>query len=281
MFGGSEFASVAYGLASAASWGMGDFSGGYSSRRTPVLMVLILSQLTGLAVLVLLGAFTGEAAPSTRDIIIGAIAGIVGDIGLASLYRAMAIGQMSIAAPLTSVLSAIIPAIYGALTQGLPSAAALLGFGIALVGIWLISRPATGEIRPEGLGLALLAGAGFGGFLILVSEISHDSLYWPLSISRMASISAMLIIATSTRRFVRPQNRVLPLIMFCGVMDVGGNVFFALAEQTGRVDIAAVLSSLYPVVTVTLALIILKERLTRLQGVGVILAFAAVLLISL
>lgn len=106
---GSELTSVAYGLMSAASWGSGDFSGGYSTRRTPVLTVLIFSQITGLAALILFALAFGEPAPSRHDLLIGAAAGIVGDIGLAALYRAMAIGKMSIAAPLSAVLQGLLP----------------------------------------------------------------------------------------------------------------------------------------------------------------------------
>lgn len=277
---GSDVAAVGYGLLSAASWGTGDFSGGYSTRRTPVLTVLIVSQMAGLAALILCAVIFGEPAPSRHDVLIGAAAGIVGDIGLAALYRAMAVGKMSIAAPLSAVLQGIIPVIFGILTQGLPGGLTFLGFGLAMVGVWLISQPGSGQINMDGLGLAMVAGMGFGGFLTLVALLSDEALFWSLAVSRVASISAMLTLAFATRRLVPPTRRYLPLIIFCGVMDVGGNVFYALAEEAGRVDVAAVLSSLYPAMTVVLALAILKERLSRWQGVGVVCALVAIGLIA-
>ncbi len=277
---GSDLASVGYGLMSAASWGSGDFSGGYSTRRTPVLTVLIFSQITGLVALILFALAFGEPAPSRHDLLIGAAAGIVGDIGLAALYRAMAIGKMSIAAPLSAVLQGLLPVIFGIVTQGLPGGLTIFGFGLALVGVWLISQPGSGHISSDGLGLAVLAGMGFGGFLTLVALLSDEALFWSLAVSRMTSITVMLILAVSMRRLAAPTGKYIPLIMFCGVMDVGGNVFFALAEEAGRVDVASVLSSLYPATTVVLALVILKERLTRWQGVGVLCAMTAIGLIA-
>ncbi len=277
---GSDAASVVYGLMSAASWGSGDFSGGYSTRRTPVLTVLIFSQITGLAALILFAVAFGEPAPSCQDLLIGAVAGIVGDIGLAALYRAMAIGKMSIAAPISAVLQGLLPVTFGIATQGLPGGLTMLGFGMALAGVWLISQPGSGKISADGLGLAITAGMGFGGFLTLVALLSDEALFWSLAASRVSSITVMLILAYATRRMVAPTRKFLPLIMVCGVMDVGGNVFFALAEEAGRVDVASVLSSLYPATTVVLALIILKERLTRWQSVGVVCAMTAIVLIA-
>ena len=277
---GSDVASVVYGLMSAASWGSGDFSGGYSTRRTPVLTVLIFSQITGLAALIMCAVAFGEPAPSRQDLLIGATAGIVGDIGLGALYRAMAIGKMTIAAPISAVLQGLLPVTFGIATQGLPGGLTMLGFGMALAGVWLISQPGSGKISADGLGLAITAGMGFGGFLTLVALLSDEALFWSLAVSRVSSITAMLILAYATRRMVAPPSKVLPLIMVCGVMDVGGNVFFALAEEAGRVDVASVLSSLYPATTVVLALIILKERLTRWQSVGVVCAMTAIVLIA-
>ncbi len=277
---GSDAASVVYGLMSAASWGSGDFSGGYSTRRTPVLTVLIFSQITGLAALIIFAVAFGEPAPSRHDVLIGAAAGIVGDIGLAALYRAMAIGKMSIAAPISAVLQGLLPVAFGIATQGLPGGLTVVGFGLALAGVWLISQPGSGKISADGLGLAITAGMGFGGFLTLVALLSDEALFWSLAVSRVSSLTAMLILAFSTRRMVTPSGKFLPLIMLCGVMDVGGNVFFALAEEAGRVDVASVLSSLYPATTVVLALIILKERLTRWQGVGVVCTMIAIGLIA-
>lgn len=280
MAGGAEFGSVTFGLASAATWGIGDFSGGLATRRAPVLTVVLLSQLTGLSAILVLALLRAEANPMLSDVAWGAVAGVVGQVGLFALYRAMAIGQMGIAAPITAVLAAGIPALFGALTQGLPDAIHLIGFGVALAGVYLISRPQGADGRPAGLRLAFVAGLGFAAFLILIAQVHQNAVFWPLAAARLSSISVMLGITLARRRFVRPSREALLPIVVSGVMDVAGNTFYVLAEQAGRLDIAAVLSSLYPASTVLLALIILKERLTRPQLMGVLLALAAIPLIA-
>jgi drug/metabolite transporter (DMT)-like permease len=280
MTNASEFAAVIFGLSSAVTWGIGDFSGGLATRRTPVLSVVLLSQVMGIALLSALAIIRGESAPALTDILWGASAGIVGQVGLLSFYRAMAIGQMGIAAPITAVLAAALPVLVGSLAQGLPNTLHIVGFILALVGIWFISRPHPEVGRPAGLELAFLAGLGFGGFLVLIAQVHENAVFWPLVAARAASISVMLGVILIQRRFTAPIRAVLPLIMLAGIMDVGGNAFFVLAEQAGRLDVASVLSSLYPATTVLLALIILKERLTRVQSVGILLALIAIPMIA-
>ena len=277
---GSGTASVVFGLTSAATWGIADFSGGLATRRTPVLTVVLLSQTTGLILLALLALASAESTPTIQDVLWGAAAGVIGQIGLFALYQAMAIGQMGIAAPLTGVLAASVPVIFGAFAQGLPEIRHLAGFALALSGVWFVSRPQGATGRPAGLGLAILAGLGFGGFLILIAQVSEYSVFWPLVAARVASISVMIGIALVRRSFVWPTQKATPLILLAGSMDVGGNVFFVLAEQAGRLDIAGVLSSLYPAATVILALLVLRERLTRFQGIGVLMVLAAIPLIA-
>lgn len=276
----SDFGSVIFGLLSAATFGVGDFSGGLANRRTPTLSVLVISQSVGLALLIALALLSGEPTPAPADVFWGAAAGAVGLVGLFSLYRAMALGQMGIAAPITAVLSAAIPVIVGTLAQGLPNLLHLAGFGLALAGVWLMSRPQTGGGRPAGVGLALLGGLGFGGFLVLIAQVHQNAVFWPLVAARVTSLTIMIGVVLRRRKFAVPVRAALPLIMTAGVMDVGGNAFFVLAEQAGRLDVASVLSSLYPATTVLLALLILKERLTRIQGVGVLLALAAIPMIA-
>lgn len=280
MINGSELASVLFGLASAATWGVGDFSGGLASRRVPVLTVTLLSQAAGLVLLVGLALLWGERWPSGSDVGWGALAGIFGFIGLMGLYRAMAIGQMGIAAPITAVMSAGLPMLVGAVTQGWPDVTRQLGFALALVGIWFISRPQEVGGRPAGLGLALLAGCGFGSFLICIAQVQENAVFWPLASARLTAITIMLAISLASRKLALPPKATLPLILLTGVMDAGGNAFFVLAEQAGRLDVAATLASLYPATTVILALALLKERLVLWQGIGVLLALVAVPLIA-
>ena len=276
----SDLASVAFGLSSAATWGVGDFSGGLATRRTPVRTVVIISQIAGLGALILLALLRAEAAPLPADIFWGAAAGIVGQIGLVALYRAMAIGQMGIAAPVTAVLSATLPALFGIITQGAPGVPHVAGFALALVGVWLLSRPEGALGRPAGFGLALIGGCGFGGFLILIAQVHADAIFWPLAVARVASLVVLIGFALRTRRFDRPTREALPLIALAGLMDAGGNAFFVFAEQAGRLDVAGVLASLYPATTVLLAVMILKEKLTRTRLFGVLLVLVAVPMIA-
>jgi drug/metabolite transporter (DMT)-like permease len=270
---------VGYGLASALSWGTGDFIGGLASRRLPVISVVLVSQCFGLTGLLILAVLSREAVPTTQDILWSAAAGIVGQIGLFSLYSALAIGQMSIAAPITAVLAAALPVLFGMATQGVPGGRVLLGFGVALVGVWFLSRP-EGKVLPKGLGFALLGGLGFGSFYILLGQVSEGVVFAPAIIGRITTITTMILISLVRRKFTAPPVRILPLLALGGIADTGGNVFFILAEQAGRLDVASVLSSLYPATTVLLALIILRDRLNRAQIVGILLALCAIPLIA-
>jgi drug/metabolite transporter (DMT)-like permease len=180
----------------------------------------------------------------------------------------------------TAVLSASIPAVFGLVTQGAPDMPHLIGFALALSGVWVISRPEGATGRPAGLGLAIVGGFGFGSFLVLIAQVHPNAVFWPLVAARVASVGLQLAIALASRRLILPSRQALPLIVLAGTMDVCGNAFFVLAEQAGRLDVAGVLSSLYPATTVLLAFLILKERLTPLQRVGVLLALGAVPIIA-
>lgn len=278
------YASVIFGLIAAITWGTGDFSGGLATRRSSVIVVLLWSQTIGIALVTLLALLMHEPLPSLRDAAFGAAAGIAGLIGLVSLYRAMSVGQMGVVAPVSGVISASLPVIAGALTQGLPGALTLLGFGLALAAVWLISRTGTTTVRTSGMSssiiLALISGLGFGGFLILIAQAQHGAVFWPLAFARAASLSVVVAWAL-VRRSIRlpPRHAFLP-IASAGVMDAAGNLFFVLSSQAGRLDIAGVLSSLYPAATVILALTLLRERLIRSQAIGMLLALLAIPLIS-
>ncbi len=280
MLSGSEFAVVFFGLASAATWGVADFSGGLATRRTPVLTVTLLSQMAGLILLVLLALARMEDLLSFPDIAWGAAAGIAGLIGLLGLYRAMAIGQMGIAAPVTAVLAAGLPVVVGAFTQGLPDLVHFTGFALALAGIWLISRPQQGSGRPAGLGLAIFSGLSFGCFFIFIAQVESSAVFWPLVVARAASIALMIALLMTRQKLVRPPKSALWLILVAGVMDAGGNAFFVLSEQAGRLDVASTLASLYPATTVLLALLVLKEKIEGWQNVGMVLALLAIPLIA-
>jgi drug/metabolite transporter (DMT)-like permease len=278
----SEPLAVLYGLASAASWGAGDFSGGLAAKRSSVYSVVIISQLVGGICLGGLALLFSEPFPDSTDLLYGSAAGIAGVIGLVALYRGLAVGHMGVVAPVAAVVSAVVPVIVSLFIEGLPGLQQIIGFGLAAVAIWLLSG-GNGEasVRMQDLGLPVVAGLGFGLFFILIDRVSDGSVFWPLVAARVASIALLLIFVLLTRQAVKPNVRQLPIIALAGVFDSGGNAFFALATQLGRLDISAVLSSLYPATTVILAWFILKERLMSRQWGGVVTALIAVVLIAL
>ena len=277
----SPLLGIGYGLAAAASWGAGDCCGGLASRRTSVYGVVIVSQLVGLVLLAILAPILAEPLPTRTDVVWAAIAGIGGAVGLTALYHGLATGPMGVVAPIAAVVSVILPLSFSLFIEGLPTLPQLLGFGLALCAVWFITRSGGGSrIQVRDLALPVVAGLGFGVFFILIDHVSTTGVLWPLAAARGASVLALLVAVLLTRQQARPAASQMPLVLMTGLFDTGGNAFYALAARAGRLDIAAVLSSLYPAVTVILAWLILKERLSRLQGVGLVLALIAVSLIA-
>ncbi len=208
------------------------------------------------------------------------IAGISGAFGIAALYKALAIGRMGIVAPVASVITGILPVLVGIRTEGMPDPLQLAGFGLALVSIWLVARP-DGEIDSHrGLGLAVLAGVLFGLFLVAGKQAGHHGVFWPLVAARTASTLLMLTIVAFSPRDLRPLRAALVPILISGLLDSAANAMFIAATRHGRLDVAAVLSSLYPASTVILARVLLKERLSATQNAGIVGALLSVALIS-
>ena len=279
MFGG-EAAAVVFGLASALTWGAGDFSGGLATKRASVFGVMAIGHAVGLLLLVVLALLWGEPLPPAADLGWGLAAGIAGALGVAALYRALAIGQMGMVAPLSAVLTAALPALFGAITEGMPGARALAGFGLARLAIWLIAGTGAARGARDGLGLAVLAGCGFGLFFILAHRAGTTAVFWPLVAARVGSFGLVLPLALSRRPLLAPDRRLLVPVLLSGMLDVAGNAFFVLAGQAGRLDVAAILSSLYPASTVLLAALLLGERVLRVQLIGIVAALAAIALIA-
>lgn len=276
----SGLAAIGFGLAASLSWGTSDFSGGLATKRTHVFSVMVIAYGIGLLLLVALALIRSEPMASLADLAWAAAAGLSGAAGLAAYYRALAVGRMGITAPVAAVLGTMIPVVFGAAAEGLPGTPRLAGFGLALTGVWFLSRPSeTGE-RSRGLGLAMCAGLGFGLFFILIDQVSEKAVFWPLVSARGASFVVMLAGALASRQGWHPQRSVIPAIVVAGLLDVGGNTFFLLSSQAGRLDVASVLSSLYPAVTAFLAWLILKEHLTRAQMIGMVAAVIAIPLIA-
>lgn len=271
---------VVFGLAASLSWGCGDFNGGLASRKSNAASVATAAYSIGFVLFIILALVAREPLPSAPDVFWGGLAGLAGAVGLIAFYSALSIGRMGLAAPISAVLTAALPVIFSAFTEGLPGPLQIVGFVLALLAITLISRPEPSKGRPEGIGLALLAGCGFGSFFILISRVSPAEVYWPLAVARFTAILLLLIVVWLRHLPPAPPMKVAPFVLLAGVLDALGNAFFVFATHSGRLDVAAVLSSLYPVATVLLAMIVLRERATRLQALGILLALVAVPLIS-
>jgi drug/metabolite transporter (DMT)-like permease len=267
-------------LAAALSWGGGDFSGGLVTRRAPVLGVVAGMYGIGVALLLTVALVSQETVPSLADFLWGGAAGLSAAIGLASLYQALSIGKMGIGAMLTAVLAASLPVAFGVLVEGVPDTLKLAGFALAIVGVVLISW-ARDEVRSvRVLGLSVLAGLGFGGFFILIDRVESSGVFWPLLAARATPLVLTVVMGVVRRKPWLPERRLLWLILLAGFLDVGGNVFFVLAARSGRLDVSVVLSSLYPAVTVLLARLVLGERMTRLQTLGIVVCMLAIPLIA-
>ena len=279
---GSGISVILLGLASALSWGAGDFNGGLASKRTSVYSVVVLSQFVSLVLLVLSAVLIPEGDNSLRDIALGGIAGVCGAAGLVALYSGLARGPMGVVAPVTAVAAAIVPVIFSILSEGLPALEVFAGFIIAFNTVWLISQGGQeAKIHLSDLRLPIFAGFGFGIFFILIDRVSSNAILWPLVSARSASILVVFIVGMLSRNIELPVLPRLPIIALAGIFDTGGNIFFALATRVGRLDISAILGSLYPAATVVLAWIILKERLALRQWIGILLALVAVILIAI
>ena len=276
----NAFATIAFGLLASLCWGSGDFNGGLASRKASAASVVIAAYTVGFVLLVALAFIWREPFPSALDVLWSALAGLAGASGLIAFYSALSIGRMGIAAPVSAVLAASLPVLFSVFIQGLPGPLQLVGFVLALLAIALVSRPEGAKGRPEGLGLALLAGCGFGCFFILISRVNAGSIFWPLAVARFTSVLFLLTVVVIRRQSMLPGKGVTLLILLAGVLDALGNTFFVLATHSGRLDVAAVLSSLYPAATVLLAALLLRERVTRIQAIGIVLALLAVPLIS-
>jgi drug/metabolite transporter (DMT)-like permease len=275
-----ETATVVLGLVAAATWGSGDFAGGMLVRRAPVLGVALVSQLVGTAIALILALVRGETMPLPADLPWSVLAGASGGVGIVALYRGLAIGRMGVVAPVTGVLAATIPVGFGIIVEGLPSVLVEIGIGLAIVAVVLVSRVDDGRAGPSGMGLALVAGVAIGGFGVAVSQISNGHAFGPLTMIRATEALLIVAIAILGRQAWRVQPRLLPAMAGVGVLDMAGNAGFILSVQAGSLAVGAMLSSLYPVITVVLAAVVLRERITRDHAVGIVLAAAAITCIA-
>ena len=279
MLASSQFVSSAYALATVGCWGVSDFLGGYTARRFQPFLLACLGHLAGVTYVALLALGGHEPLPPMSHSLWAAAGGACGGIGLGVFYGALSQGNMGLAAPVSAVLSAAIPAAFSLFTRGIPRSLTVLGFAFALLGIWLISRPEGGS-RAQGFGPALIAGVGFALFYIFMDRAGTGAAFWLATASRGAAFLVTTIIILGGRKFSPTYPAGFGLGILAGCIDVTGTVLFIRAAQTGRLDTAVILSSLYPTITVLLARVLLKEHFTRWRALGVAAALAAVPMIA-
>ncbi len=276
---------VVLALASAVVYGAADFLGGLASRRTSVFGVVAMSQLVGLvALLALLPWLGGPVGPT--DLASGAAAGLAGAAGLVVFFRALAGGVMSVIAPITAVTAAAVPVLVGLLAGDRIGPWAAVGIALALAAVVLVSAEgglsALRTARPASVVPALVAGAAFGLFFVLLDRTSQTSGLTPLVAARVTSVALVVVVAVAGRRSLRVTRAALPLVALSGIGDMSANALFLLAtQQEGQLAITGVLASLYPVTTVLLAQALLRERLVGAQVAGLGAAVVAVVLITL
>jgi drug/metabolite transporter (DMT)-like permease len=282
---------IGLGLAASAFWGASDFLGGLATRKAHVVLVVAVAHGLSLGLLLVLALATHSPVPPERFVFRGLCAGIFGGIGLLLYYEALSLGEMGITTALTGLLTALVPVGYSFFTLGSPKFSQIAGFVLAAGAIVLIAYTPAGRPRPLALGLATLAGLSFGVFLVVLNASSGHSLIWQLVFSRVASASlaggmvvwVQLRSATNAPTWCKQtrENRFLWVAGSAGVLEATGSLLYMRSATEGRLDVAAVLASLYPVVTIALAAWFLKERTTSSQALGMALALGAVVLVSL
>ena len=268
-------ASIAYGAA--------DFLGGLATKRgSTVFSAVVWSQAAGLVLVLLALPFLPPASPTAADIAWGAATGLAGGIGLAFLYRGLAVGVMSVVAPVTAVCAVIIPVAVGVALGERPTGIAAAGVALALVSIVLISQ--SGEVEEgkragTGVPIAIASGIAIGIFLVCLQRTGRSAGLWPLVPARIVSVSFIAVAGLLAREKLLPRRESWPIIVGGGSLDMAANVFYLIAVREGPLAIVATLTSLYPAGTILLARIVLSERLRLVQQAGVACAVLAIVLI--
>jgi drug/metabolite transporter (DMT)-like permease len=279
----SSGAAAGFGLLSAATWGGADFAGGWGARRASSLLVTVSGQVISLLILMAITFGLHLAVPNRFQLVCAAIGGFEGALALALFYRALAMGAMGLTAALTGLLTAFVPVVFEFFHTGRPAPLTAIGLVIGFVAIWMITHtPATAGTSspPKALMMGAIAGLGFGAQLILFKLGSTGGVLWALTSGRIAGVGAIVMVIA----FAPPPGpwRGFWLAgILSGSFDSIGNLFYMVAARFGRLDVAAVICSLYPAGTILLAAVILHERPTRRQLAGMGVALAAVALLSL
>jgi drug/metabolite transporter (DMT)-like permease len=296
----SSGAAAGFGLLSASTWGGSDFVGGLGARRAPALLVVVSGHAFTLVVLLAVCLSMRLAAPGWTPFLYSAVGGLEGALALALFYRALAMGAMGLTAALCGLLTALIPVLFSMIHDGRPTPLVAAGLVLGLCAIWLITRtPSTDEgltgesahsensLAPASrtpLLMGALAGVGFGSQLILLKMAGTVSILWIMVYVRAAGVLGLVVLLLVVFRKGLPKGiraGYIGLGILAGSLDTIGNVFYILASRFGRLDVAAMICSLYPGGTILLAMLILGEKPSRRQVAGIGLALAAVVLLSL
>ncbi len=293
----ASVASVGLGLAAATTWGGSDFAGGIGARRHPALLVVASGHFVTLLLLLAACSIGRLAIPHPVEFFEGAVGGLEGSLALVVFYRALAMGEMGLTAALTGLLTALVPVLFGLWSEGLPAPLALCGLILGGVAIWLVcytGRHSPGHNTPPlALLLGAISGAGFGLQLILLKLAAKDGILWALTSARIGGVlgmAAILIFAWPRKtdwgeKSSAPGGRIWTgfwgVGILAGTLDTLGNIGYTIAAHSGRLDLAAMVSSLYPGCTIVLAAMILRERPTPRQTLGMAVALASVVLLSL
>lgn len=272
------------GLLAAVLYGVGDFAGGFASRAQSAVTILLYSYPVGVVLMAaMMPLFPGTL--TAHAVLFGVLGGLAGLIGVSIMYQLMVTAPMNVISPVTAVLAAIVPVFVGVVTGERPAAAAWAGIVLGLVAIVLVSRTTEdhphGRIRPATLLLALLSGVGFGLYFVCLARAGNGSGLWPLLVSRVASAIVIVPLAGALRSFAVVRGRILGIALIAGACDALANMFFLLASRSGLLSLASVLTALYPAVTVLLAIAVLKEHTSRVQRIGLAIAAASVVLITI
>jgi len=282
MFSPAQLGPASYSVVAVFLWGASDFSGGYGSRRANAFVLTAFSHVCALALMTVVALIGPGAFPSRISILWAIAAGSLGGFSLAFFYRALAAGQMGLTAPVAALLGAAIPTLADIAMEGAPSRWTIVGFVLAIVAIWLITRPESGSAEtgpPKGVAMAALSGIGFAGFYLCIHQAT-GSPTWLAAITRVGSLTATSAAVVATRAPLKLDRHPAFFGMSAGFLDVIASALFIYANQHGRLDEAVVITSLYPAVTVLLARIVLKEHFSGWRFAGLLAALAAVPLIA-
>lgn len=274
---------IALSLGSSLVYGVSDFLGGLKSRSLPLVSVLLVSQASGLFVTAVIVAASSDGPPAGEFVAYGVAAGLSEALGVAALYRGLATGVMSIVAPIAS-LAPLVPVVAAIVLGELPSALQSAGIALALAGIVIISYSRAGEGAERdprrSVVFGLLTALGFGGYLVAMDASSEGHVAWALFVARLTAVGAFAAIFLARRQPLGVSPAELPVLALIGALIIGADAMYAVATTEGLLSVVAVLSSLYPVVTIALARIVLDERIGRAQQLGIAAALCGVVTIS-